>query len=198
MNRQFTNALYLLLAGEIIVAAAIVFIVFLPMTQEIQDQRRTRGTIEGMYNERRQFLETIDRKRGELERKQADEKLLAVALPTHDAMEDVTRLIYRAAQTSGATVGDLQNTSINEQRDVTAQRAQGEGPSLPEDVVPFGLEIEASGTYQQMRVFMDQLEKAARIIDVQALEMKRNSESSEVLSASLSLRFYGHRTKISP
>lgn len=190
MSRQLMNTVYLVLVGEVIAIAAFTLSVFMPMVQEINIQRKELIAVEQTLEDRRQFLQSIDRKRVDLEQKQADEQLLAVALPSDDDMDTITRLLHRASETSGATILRVNNVSDVAQREATTQRAQGEAVAIPTQVTPLSIETTIRGSYQQIRVFLEQVEQSPRLMDVEEMELKRSVETPEPLNADFIIQLY--------
>lgn len=190
MNRSLLSAAYLILAGEAIIGVIVLFVVLLPLQRQIQADRTQVKELSAAVTERENFLETIDEKQRSLDQKKSDELLLAVALPTDNAIDDSIRVLHTAANVSGLSISSIQNTSANELRSVTSRRAQGQAISLPENIVPLGLDVDVEGTYQQIRVFLEQIENAPRLMDIMSIEMSRPQDEVEILGANFSIRLY--------
>jgi len=189
-SRPLVNTAYLILVGEVLVAAIIVFTVFVPSVKNIQADRLALSETNAELAERTRFLESIDRKRVALDQNQTDEQLLAVALPVDDDIDTVTRLLYQAAQTSGATINTILNNSSQIERTETTRQVQGEGSSVPAQIQPLGVEIKLSSNYQQLRVFLEEIEKSARLMDVTSLAIKSLENQPDALEADLDIHFY--------
>jgi Tfp pilus assembly protein PilO len=194
MNRTALSLTYLMLTAEIVAFTVITFLIFLPLVSNTRTAQGERAVLESRLTERQHFLQSLDRKRLALEQKSSDEELLAVALPTDDAFESVLRLLHRGADASGTIINDVRNTSNLEQRLTTTQRAQGEAVNLPSSALALGAEISASGTYQQLRVFLEQIERSPRLMDITELALRRPENQSDILEMLIKIRFYQHQS----
>lgn len=193
--RSSLNAAYLLIAGLVIAAMVLIFWVLRPMVDAISQTRHQTATTTVTLQERNQFLKAIDSKQTELTQQQAQEKILSVALPSKEAMENVSRVLHRAATTSGGKILKLFNRSIEEQRNSNARQARGNETDVPPNVVPLALDIDFVGTYPQLRSFLASLERSVRLFEIISLDIKPNNEkeaNNATLRAKLTIRLFRH------
>ena len=191
--RSSLNAAYLLLAGVVVIGILMVFIVFKPLYEDIQAKHSAYQASQLAYQQSSAFLDTIERKKAALEADLAQERALAVTLPAADAVEDMTRLLQRFSQETGVTLKRIINTSVEVQRDQAAQAAAGGTAVLPTGVVPETLTLEVSGSYAQMRVFLDDLGKAPRLTDVVGVSLSRLGGTTDQLDGRLVIQFYRYK-----
>ncbi|MEX1997900.1 MAG: hypothetical protein WEA04_04490 [Candidatus Andersenbacteria bacterium] len=193
MAKQSLNLPYLLLTGIILVAIIAIFAIFQPMLKSLREQQAAVAGVEAAIVEKQQFLLTIDQKKEVLTRQQQHEQQLAVVLPTDDALDDATRIFHRTAETTGVTIIGLANNSEGEKSKVQALRARGELVNVPATIEPLAVNIEARGSYQQLRLFLEQLERSARLMDVVSLRLQRDPTTLDQLGARMDINFYKHR-----
>lgn len=184
---------YLVLAGVIVVSLGLIVAYLQPAVREIQGLRETITTLRARQVARADFLRTLDAKVAALARESQHEKQLNVVLPAADEHKDVVRLIHQAQLASGGVVQNLSNTSAGIQSSLNASRARGDATPLPENIVPLGLELEFSGSYQQLRIFLDQLVRAPRLLDITSLEIRRNAEALDTIGSTLTINFYRYQ-----
>ena len=190
MIRASLNAAYLLMTGVILIAVALSFLVYRPMMTTLSEQRQVGRDKEKQLTERKAFLTSLESKKNELDNQRTNERTLSVALPATDDIDTILRIVQQAAQTSGGSIGNLLNTSQEEQRDARIRESRNEGDRLPGFVVPLSVSTEFVGSYQQLRVFVGELEKSSRLIDIKQINIARSSTATDVINASLTLRFY--------
>lgn len=189
-NRLGTS--YVLLTGVIIIALAAIFALVKPLVAAIQSLQADLSTQEQTVAQREAFLRTLDSKVAALAGQAEHEKQLNVILPGSDETEDVLREIRQAESVAGGVVQKVENVSAGVQNSLNARRARGEAGSLPEDIIPLGFEIEFSGSYQQLRSFMAQLQRAPRLLDIISLDIQRNVQLSDSITAAFIVQFYRH------
>lgn len=181
---------YVLLTGTILIALAAVFAVIKPLVETIQSLRSEISLQEQTAAEREAFLRTLDSKVAALAGQAEHEKQLNVILPGSAETEDVLREIRQAENVSGGVIQKVDNVSAGVQSSLNSRRARGEAGALPEDIVPLGFEIEFTGSYQQLRAFITQLQVAPRLLDITSLDIQRNLEVLDAITATFTAQFY--------
>ena len=111
-------------------------------------------------------------------------------LPTDDAYDDAIRAINIAATAAGATVQKISDQSASAQSILNSERSRGETVNIPETVLPLAANVEINSTYQQLRAFLENLEKAPRLIDVYSISTQAQKNQSDQLSTKIIIRFY--------
>ncbi len=187
-NRLSTS--YLLLVGVIVIALAAIFAVLQPLLAAVQSLQAEIAQQQTAARQREAFLQTLDGKVAALAGQAEHEKQLNVILPGRDETEDILREIRQAENASGGIVQKVDNVSAGVQNSLNARRARGEAGSLPADVVPLGFEIEFTGSYQQLRVFIKELQRAPRLLDIMSLDIQRNVEVLDSLTAVFTAQSY--------
>lgn len=194
MIRPSLNAAYLLITGVSIIAVTVSFLVYRPMMATLSEKRERGQKLEQTIEERKTFLTDSASKKNTLLEQRTNEQILAVAFPVVDDMDAILRILHRAATAAGGTIQTIRNTSLEEQRDARIRQAQQGGETIPQFVVPLGADIQFNGSYQQLRVFLGELEKSPRLIDVSALDITRSGTVTDLISTSLTIRFYRYGT----
>lgn len=191
MLRTSLNVAYMVLAGVIIIGLVLIFVLFQPMLRTISETNTKIHDTEQGIVEREEFIQTIHAKTLELERSNADERILAAALPTVDGEEDVLRILHQAASISGSVITSAANQTVQERRNIqAAQASQGSQTTEGTAVTPLGIEVTVKGTYQQIRQFIGFVERSVRLLDVTTMDMRHNQEAGESLTVTLGVRFY--------
>lgn len=193
MNSPSLNTPYLVLSGVVIIAIVSVFFVYQPLLDDIGALRDTIERNSVTVQEREDFLRTIDRKLAELQGQQEHEQRLNVMLPVEDRMEDMLRIVHQSAQTSGVVINAITDQSVTLQSSINAQRARGENIQLPSGVRPLSLDVSFSGTYQQFRALLAELERSPRLIDITNITIRRNDQAPDSVSGSMQMTFYAQR-----
>lgn len=193
MLRDSINAAYFILIAVIVLGLVAIFTIIQPMISSTQAQKEVLATASEKLTQRQAFLQAMDRKRAVLQSREADERTLAVALPATDSVEDVARIIHTAAQTAGGAITTITNNTVQAQRDAAIEAAAGEAGAVPAGVVQLEVSVDFTGTYQQLRVLLEQLEKSPRLLDVTTLSINRNDQAPDTVSAKLHVRFYSER-----
>lgn len=198
MKSTSLNLPYLALTGVLVVVIAVLFVVYRPLWQSVRGRqtqaRETRATLA----EKQALLQTIDRKQAQLATEQQHERQLAVVLPTDEATDDVARIIHRTAESAGMAVVRVTNASKGEQSVLKAEVARGKTTTLAAGVVPHAVTIEARGTYQQFRAWLEQLTNSVRLMDVVSLTVRRNEKQVDQIEAELYVRFYSYQSTKAP
>lgn len=191
MIRSAANIAYLLLVGAVLLAFVAAILLFQPLVSEINTTRTEVASAAAQLEERNTFLNNLDRKQTTLRSQEANEHMLSVALPSDEAFEDLTRVLHRAATAAGGTLTDVSNATTESQRNSTIRRSQGEKNSIPTSLTELSAGLKFKGTYQQTRVFLEQLERAPRFIAVDNLKMQREGAATlDQLVVELIIRFY--------
>lgn len=181
---------YLLLTGVILISLVVIFTVIQPLASEIASLRQANAATAVKAAQREAFLRTLDQKISALTRQAQHEQQLNVVLPVSDETEDVVRIIHQAERTSGGIALRLNNISTGLQSSRNARQARGEEGSLPDKTDPLGFEIDFAGSYQQLRVFLGEIQRAPRLMDVVSLEIRRNTQVPDSVTATLIVQFY--------
>ncbi len=184
------NTAYIILSGVVIIAATAVFVVLRPLVQDIQTVRGDIEQNELILQEKEEFLKTIDRKLAALQAQQDQEKRLQVVLPTEQRVEDTLRILHDAAAKNGITIKTATNNSDNAQSQINAKRARGEIVNIPTGVTPLSLSVKYVGTYQQIRAFITEIEKSPRLMDIQQLDLKGDTQQADVIEGTMNVQFY--------
>ncbi len=169
---------------------ALLFAVLQPLIGEIQAVQVEIENREQLLAEREAFLRTLDQKIAILAREAKHEQQLNVVLPVSGEEEDVLRVIHQAGTASGGTVRRINNISSGIQNSINSRRARGEGVRVPATVLPLGVELDFTGSYQQLRVFLTELQRSPRLLDVAALEIHRNAQLADSVTATMTVQFY--------
>lgn len=184
------NLPYLLLSGVILVGVVLAFVIFTPLWNEARQLNTEAETIRTTVTERQQFLQTLDQKKAELDTNQQHERQLRAVIPGDEALDDVTRLLHRAGEASGMVIVTIDNASQSAQSRKKALEARGKDTGIPASVVPLLVTVEARGTYPQLRVFLERLERSVRLMDVQKVSVSRQENQIDQLIAKLDVQFY--------
>ena len=181
---------YVVLSGIVLIAVAVAFAVIRPLIGNIQTLQADIAQEEEQTKRREEFLRTLDSKISALASEAAHEQQLNVVLPEDEATEDVVRVIHQAGVASGGVVRHLNNVSAGVQSSLNAQRARGEAAALPDNISPLGFEVEFAGSYQQLRVFLNELQRAPRLLDIMSLEVQRSAQVPDSILATFTAQFY--------
>lgn len=187
MSNYSLNTPYITIAGVVIVAIVAGFTVLLPMVSNIQDTNARLSALEGSVAQKEEFLRNLDRKREELQIQRVHEERLNVMFPTDESFDDIIRVINLSIGTSGAIIHKINDNSSAIQSALNARRSRGEISTFPQSVIPLGVGVELTGTYQQLRLALENLEKAPRLSDVTGISTKRQGDQ---LLTNLSIQFY--------
>lgn len=190
MIRSTLNTAYLFLAGAVLLAFAAVILLFQPLLGEISAARAEVAEATVRLEERNTFLNNLDRKQVTLRSQETNERMLTVALPSDEAFEDLTRVLHRAAIAAGGALTDVSSTTAEAQRNSAIRRSQGDKTAVPASLTELSANLKFRGSYQQTRVFLEQLERAPRFIAVDTLKLQRDEAVLDQLTVELSLRFY--------
>ncbi len=191
MIRATVNAAYLLLAGATVLAFVAAMLLFQPLLSEISSARTELAAATVRLEERNNFLKNLDRKQTTLRSQEVNERMLNVALPSDEAFEDLTRVLHRAATAAGGTLTDVSNATTESQRNSSIRRNQGTKNTVPASVTELSAGLKFKGTYQQTRVFLEQLERAPRFTAVDNLKLQRDGAAVlDQLTVELNVRFY--------
>lgn len=184
------NTSYLVLAGVVVVSSALIFAVLQPLLGDIQSLQAEIESRQHSLAEREAFLRTLDQKIATLAREAQHEQQLNVVLPVAGEEEDVLRVIHQAATASGGTVRRVNNISAGIQNSINSRRARGEGVSVPATVAALGVELDFASSYQQLRVFLTELQRSPRLLDIPNLEIQRNTQAPDSVASTMTIQFY--------
>lgn len=181
---------YIMLAGVIVIAVATYLTVIQPLYQSVRTLRQDIAETQVKLTERENILHTLDQKIAALARHAKEEAQLDVVLPTSPETEEVVRILHQAAAASGGAVQRLNNVSPGLQSSTNARRSRAENVSLPREAQPLGFEVDFIGSYQQLRVFLGELTRAPRLLDIIRLEIQRNIQVPDSVTTHLTAQFY--------
>lgn len=184
------NLPYLLITGVAIAAAIVVILILRPLLSNISTTQDKIAAQTVLFKERQEFLRAIDRKLSALGQQKVHEDRLAVMLPAVERMEDSLRVVHRAAETAGLTITTINNTSSTAQTKLNASRARGQQTGFPENITPLAFAITSTGSYQQYRVFITELERSPRLMDVGSLRLRRNETNPDQITGQMTVIFY--------
>jgi len=190
MIRTSLNVAYLSVTGVVLIAIAVSFLVFRPMLITLSQQRMQNQERDKTITERNTFLKSLESKQNMLDQEKTSERVLSVALPESDSFDDVVRILQRSATTAGGTIRTINNTSVEQQRNALIRQGREGEEQLFQSITPLGADIEFIGSYQQLRVFLGELEKSPRLIDVMSLDISRSDKTTDIITVKMSLRFY--------
>tara|TARA_Y100000310_G_C20233781_1_gene601485 strand:- start:1 stop:600 length:600 start_codon:yes stop_codon:yes gene_type:complete len=193
MARTSQNLPYVFLSGVVIIVIVTFFVSLVPQYQSLAViQADTEATV-ATRADRKAFLDTIDRKTNQLRTQAEHERELGLVLPSNQDVDDVLRIIDRRASEAGVVVARISNTSDSVQSAARASEVRGEESGIPAQVVPLGLRLSATGSYQQLRQLIDSLSSSVRLIDITKIELAAGSATGgEVLGAEIQLKFYSY------
>lgn len=189
MPRGVTIA-YGFLSTVIIASFVAFFVVLQPQLAELQANKQQLHQTQQEIAAQEAFLSTIDQKLQGLQANQQHENQLALILPAEERSEDFLRIINQVSNVSGVTIGNLSNQSTNLQGQLNAQIARGASEGLPANIRPVGWEFDFSGTYQQYRTFLQELERAPRLVDILKINLTRNQQDPNIVSGRMTTQFY--------
>lgn len=192
MTSRALNTAYLVMAGAVLLAVGVGVVIVRPQLQTIQETKQAIVTTRQTLQAKQAIVTSLDQKQSQLQVQEQNERILAVALPTNDAMDDVTRIIDRAVTVSGGVVDSISNQSNEQLRNTLADQNQGLGDQrIPANVVPLAAQLKFRGSYAQFRVLLDELEKAPRLMEVTGLTIKRpGTQTLDAVNTDITLRFY--------
>lgn len=191
-NHPSLNLPYIIFAGVLVIGIVATFTVFVPTYNGVQDIITKTKETSDKLTDRRAFLQTVDAKKAELATQAPRERELNVVLPVGDNLEDIMRVIDRAAQTSGVNVNSIQNSSAGLQVAQRAQAASKDPNVLPANVVAQGLLIKITGGYPQLRGFITEMEKSPRLTDVTQLTLRRDDKQPDQVNGDVALQYYSY------
>lgn len=190
MAKVSPNLPYLILAGVIVIGIVIAFAVIRPQIDTLLATRETVRELERELAERQAFLRSVDRKTAELQTHQALEHELQVVMPDEAQFDSILRVVDRSAAAGGAAVISVDNTTQKVEATLRTRLLRTNQGGLPADIRPIGFNVSVSGTYQQLRQFIDAMEKSIRLADVTSIEVTRNEQNVEQLTLDASVRAY--------
>lgn len=194
MASNSLTAPYLVLSGVIVAGIFLGVVMVQPLVNDIQNLRQETVDLRTRLEERQEFLRVLDTKVAALARENQHERQLNVILPTSDENQDVMRLLHQAQTASGGAIRLVSNISAGVQNNLNARRARGEAIALPPGVTPLGFSVEFTGSYQQLRVFLDNLVRSPRLMDIVRLEIRRAEQAIDVVNAMLTIHFYRYQS----
>lgn len=184
------NTPYLVLTGVVVIAIAFLFVVLQPLMDSINTTKSDIETHTMSLTEKENFLKSLDIKIAQL-RSQGDvERQLAAIIPETERSQDIIRVIDQYAKESGVTVTTVTNSSEQSRAREHADKARGDIDLVPEGLQTSTLQLAVSGTYQQVRTFIDGLQKSPRIIDVTHVTITKSLAQLDAVTASFIIKAY--------
>lgn len=185
-----TTLAYGFLSTVVIGAFAFFLMVIQPQIRSIRNNAEQIEQTSTQLAEQQAFLSTIDQKLAQLQANQQHEKQLSLILPTDQRSEDYLRIMHQASGISGISIGRLTNQSSNLRNQLNTRIARGEITDLPGNIQPVGWQLEFSGTYQQFRAFLQELERAPRLLDILDISVGRSQADPNNVSGRMTTQFY--------
>jgi len=191
MAKQSHNLPYVTLAGVIILAITITGVLIRPAVMAASKNSEDLAKAKLTLNEKRQYLNSIDLKLSDLKANADYERQLDVILPANESFEDVLRLTNRIAVETGVVIRSLLNNSASLKKQYESAKARGvESSTLPLKVVPMGMELDITGDYQQIRAFIDRLEKLPRLTNITNMRLRHNDVFPGQINGRFTVRLY--------
>ncbi len=190
------NTPYIVLSGVALLAIVVVFTILRPLLNNIGERRDSIVAQGALLLEREEFLRTVDRKLAALQVQPEQEDRLAIMLPTKERIEDALRILHQSGQTSGLVIDNIINNSSSIQSQLNSRRSRGEAVALPGSVIPLGASVKFNGTYQQLRSFITELERAPRLMDIMNIQINRNETAPDRISGEMVIQFYMQSDKL--
>ena len=191
MAKQSHNLPYVTLAGVIILAITITGVLIRPAVMAASKNSEDLAKAKLTLNEKRQYLNSIDLKLSDLKANADYERQLDVILPANESFEDVLRLTNRIGVETGVVIRSLLNNSASLKKQYESAKARGvESSTLPLKVVPMGMELDITGDYQQIRAFIDRLEKLPRLTNITNMRLRHNDVFPGQINGRFTVRLY--------
>lgn len=177
--------------GALLIAAIVSgTLIIYPRVQELNQLKAEAAATEAKITERQAFLQTIDRKRVELDRNSTHERELNVVLPAEDTITDQLRIIERSATQTGVAVQQVTNNSTSGRAVARSAQQRGDFNYLPPGVLPTIITVSANGNYLQWRQFIQQLEASIRLMDLPKLTLTASTTDPNILDGTLTIQTY--------
>jgi Tfp pilus assembly protein PilO len=193
MARQSLNVAYLILTGLVLVIIVLIPTVYRPLWAQLADVREDTGRTRQQTIDRQTFLKTIDTKIAELRGLATPEQELAIMLPADESFADALRIIHQAGGATGMTIESVTNDSDSVQAETRALASRDQVSSLPAHVLPLRVQVKATGSYQQIRQWLDLLEKSPRLMDVHGFSLQRNEQQPDQITGTFTIDFYQYQ-----
>ncbi len=184
------NSPYIVLSSVVLASVVAVFALVRPQVASISKLSDAIVAQTATLQEQQEFLRTTDRKIADLQLQQDQEQRLGVMLPAAQRIEDALRIIHQSGQVAGLILDTVTNASGVVQTQLNAQRARAEAVSIPPDIVPLAMTIDFHGSYQQLRIFLSELERSPRLMDVTDVTVRRSTQTPDQISGSIAVTFY--------
>lgn len=172
------------------IAIAFLFVVLQPLMDSINS---TKSDIEAhtmSLTQKNNFLNSLSVKIEQLASQGDVERQLAAVIPETERSQDIIRVIDQYAKESGVTVITVTNNSSESTAHTNANKARGDIDLVPEGLQTITLQLAVSGTYQQVRTFIDGLQKSPRIVDVVHVVITKSSTQVDGVAASFEIKAY--------
>ncbi len=184
------NTPYLVLTGVVLIAIVFVFTVMQPQLDSITTLRHNITDNTNTLKTKQDFIASLSAKVQQLQSQPQAEQQLAVVVPQGDMTQDIVRIVSQYASQVGLVIVGVTNNSDAQQAQLDASIARGDVTSTPSDVRTLSFQVQASGTYGQLRDFLKALEKSPRIIDVIHLSIKSTKDQTGQITATLDMQSY--------
>lgn len=190
MAQATPNLPYVAMAGVIILGIVSFFALYVPQYDRITVMREEALQLQDETATQQQLLQSIERKLAELATQAGHERELALLLPNSSDVDDALRVIDRAGFATGVVIAAVSNNGDGLLAAERAARVRGQA-TLPDKISPLGLNVSATGSYQQLRQFADTLSSSIRLIDIQQAKFTTSAgQTADILGGQFELRFY--------
>lgn len=189
MANNSLNIPYIVLSGTVLIGIVLTIAVYQPMASETITLRNQIEEDTTILKDREEHLRGIQSRVNALNSQQVHEERLNVVLPNEDALEDALRVMHVAGQESGGNISSISDKSEGVQSQVSAEQVRGEGANVYESVTPLAFDVAFTGTYRELRVFLEKIEQSPRLMDVTNISMSKSGEG-EQLTSSMTIQFY--------
>lgn len=189
MANNSLNIPYIVLSGTVLIGIVLTIAVYQPMASETVQLRSQVEEKDINLKDRQEHLRGIQNRISALNSHSEHENRLNVVLPNDDSVEDVLRIMHVAAQDSGGQITNISDQSSDAQSKVSEQQVRGEAADISSSVIPLAFDVSFEGTYRELRVFLEKMEQAPRLMDIVSVNMVKSGEG-EILSSNMKIRFY--------
>lgn len=192
-NTTSLNTPYLLLTGVVIIVVVFLFVVLQPMMDNANELRHTIALDTATLQDKQNFYGSLESKIAQLAGLSTAEQQLAVVLPEMDRTQDVIRILNEYANQSGVTVNSLANNSSISDAQASAKIARGEVLNIPSGIRTLEFEVGATGSYEQVRLFLTLLGKSPRVTDVAGISLKQANGQPGQVVAIIKIQLYSQQ-----
>ncbi len=200
MARTGTGIAYLLLALVVLGASVFSIFVTVPQFSAYTDSRERVADEKKEVAEMESFLRNLDLRVAELRAQETDAKTLELMLPAALDQKNLLSSIDALATEAGVKIDIFGEMARERQREAIVTNAGRETASEGASVEKWIGTLSGTGTYAQIRSFVEKLEKSVVLVDVDKirLESKDDPNDDEIQSGiifDLSFVVYTQKTK---